>query len=257
MSQRLQGKVALVTGGASGIGRGIARRFAAEGAAVVIADVNAAGAEEACVEIRRDGGEALAVTADVTQGADCERMVTEAVGRFGQLNVLVNNAGIGGGQALAEMDEEAWDRVLDVNLKGVFRVCKAAFPALVAAGGGSVVNIASLAAFVAPPGFGAYGASKAGVVQLTRVLATEGGRHQIRANALCPTWVWTPLVARHLAEAGDPVAVQAELASGIPLGRIATVEDVAAAALFFASDEAAFLTGVALPIDGGSSIKMR
>jgi NAD(P)-dependent dehydrogenase (short-subunit alcohol dehydrogenase family) len=257
MADRLQGKVALVTGGASGIGRGIALRFASEGAAVVVADVNAAGGAAVGAEIRQAGGQALAVTADVTRGADCERMVAAAVERFGRLNVLVNNAGIGGGQALAELDEAVWDRVIEVNLKGVYLGCKAAFPALVAAGGGSVVNIASLAAVVAPPGFGAYGASKAGVVQLTRVLAVEGARFQVRANALCPTWVWTPLVASHLAEAGKPAAVQAELAASIPLGRIATVEDVAAAALFFASDEAAYLTGVSLPIDGGTSIRVR
>lgn len=257
MGDRLQGKVALVTGGASGIGRGIALRFASEGAAVVIADVDAAGGEAVVTEIRQAGGQALAVTADVTKGADCGRMVAAAVEGFGRLNVLVNNAGIGGGQALAEMDEAVWDRIMDVNLKGVYLGCKAAFPAMVAAGGGSVVNIASLAAMVAPPGFGAYGASKAGVVQLTRVLAAEGARFQIRANALCPTWVWTPLVARHLAEAGDAATVQAELATSIPLGRLATVEDVAAAALFFASDEAAFLTGVALPIDGGTGIRVR
>src|SRR3954451_1971432 len=143
MADRLQGKVALVTGAASGIGRGIALRFAAEGAAVVVADVDAAGAEAVCAEIGRAGGQARAVTADVTRGTDCERMVAEAVQRFGRLNVLVNNAGIGGAQAIAEMDEALWDRIMDVNLKGVYLGCKAAFPALVAAGGGSIVNIAS------------------------------------------------------------------------------------------------------------------
>jgi NAD(P)-dependent dehydrogenase (short-subunit alcohol dehydrogenase family) len=255
MGGRLEGKVALVTGGASGIGRGIALRFAREGANVVIADLDAAGGEAACEEVRGAGGRALSVTADVTSEADCHRMVSETLARFERLNILVSNAGIGEGHALAELEEEVWERILAVNLKGVYLCWKAAFPALADAGGGAVLNMASVAATLARPGLGPYGASKAGVVQLTRVMALEGAPHQIRANALCPTWVWTPLVARSMEPDRDPETAREELAARVPLGRIGTVEDVAAAAVFLASDEAAFLTGIALPIDGGTSVR--
>jgi NAD(P)-dependent dehydrogenase (short-subunit alcohol dehydrogenase family) len=141
--------------------------------------------------------------------------------------------------------------VVDTNLKGLFLCCKAAFPALVARGGGVIINLASLAGMVVSPGMGAYAASKGGVIQLTRVLALEGARHRIRANALCPTWVDTPMVQGYIDAQRDPSLARKEMNRAVPLGRIATVDDVAAAALFLASDEAAFLTGLALPIDGG------
>jgi NAD(P)-dependent dehydrogenase (short-subunit alcohol dehydrogenase family) len=252
MEPRFTGKVAVVTGGASGIGRAIAGRLAAEGAVVIIADRDATRGEAAAEELSTSGAEGTFAELDVTRAADCARVVELAVDRGGGLDLLVCSAGIGAGAPIAMLDEADWDRVLDVNLKGTFLCARAAFPALAARGGGAIVNIASIAGFLAAPGFGAYAASKAGVIQLTRVLALEGAPQNVRANSLCPIWVETPLLQRHLESASHPAIARREMVRRIPLGRIATVDDVAAAALFLASDEAAFITGVALPIDGGA-----
>lgn len=252
MEGRFTGKVALVTGAASGIGRRIAERLAAEGAAVVLADRSGPAAEQAAAALAAEGRSARAVEGDVTHAADCQRMVEDATTHFGGLDVLVNSAGIGRGGPIAELPESDWDVVLDVNLKGTFLVCRAAFPALVARGGGAIINLASLAGMAASPGFGAYAASKAGVIQLTRVLAVEGAPQGIRANSLCPVWIDTPLLEGYITRTPDPAATRRQMTAMIPLGRIGSVDDVAAAALFLASDEASFITGVALPLDGGA-----
>ncbi len=253
MTERLSGKVAIVTGAASGIGRAIAERLADEGAAVLIADRDADGGAAVAAGLVAAGRRAGFLQADVTQFEACAAMVRGAVGRWGGLDILVNNAGIGAAAPVALMEEPVWDRVIEVNLKGVYLGSRAAFPALQARGGGSILNIASLAAVCAAPGFGAYAASKAAVVQFTRVLALEGAPAGIRANALCPIWVDTPLVRRYLETLPDPPAEARAMAARIPLGRFATVTDVDAAALYLTSDEAAFLTGIALPVDGGYS----
>jgi NAD(P)-dependent dehydrogenase (short-subunit alcohol dehydrogenase family) len=250
LANQLDGKVAIVTGGASGIGKAIAARYAAEGAAVVVADLNAEDGSAVASEIVADGGKAVFQQTDVTRAADCERAVATALDRFGRLNIMVNSAGIGAGAPVAELEEVVWDAVLGVNLKGVFLGTKYAFPALARSGGGLILNLASIAGLVASPGFAAYGASKAGVIQLTKVTALEGASFQIRANALCPTWVDTPLVERYLQQMPDPAAAQRAMTEAIPLGRLGTTDDVAGAALYLASDAAAFISGVALPIDG-------
>jgi meso-butanediol dehydrogenase / (S,S)-butanediol dehydrogenase / diacetyl reductase len=252
MKPRFAGRVAIVTGGASGIGRGIAGRLAAEGAAVLVADRNGAAGEEVVARLGGEEARCAFQETDVTQESDCARMVAAAVDRWGGVDVLVNSAGIGDGAPVHELEETRWDRVLDVNLKGVFLCCKAALPALATRGGGAIVNIASLAGMVAAPGFGAYAASKAGVMQLTKVLAVEGARQGVRANAVCPIWVETPLLEGYLAGAPNPAAARRGMEAQIPLGRIGTVDDVAAAVLFLASDEASYITGVSLPIDGGA-----
>jgi NAD(P)-dependent dehydrogenase (short-subunit alcohol dehydrogenase family) len=229
----------------------MARRFAEEGAAVVVGDIDEAGGERVVAAIAAAGGRARFVTTDVSQAAACARLVESAVAEFGRLDVMVNNAGVGSVAPIAELEEAEWDRILTVDLKGVFLGAKYAFPALVTCGGGVILNMASVAGQVAAPGFGAYGVAKAGVIHLTRVLALEGAPYGIRANALCPTWCDTPLVRSYLDEDPQPHAARLRLEESIPLGRLGAPEDVASAALYLASDEAAFVTGVTLEVDGG------
>jgi len=244
MSERFHGRVALITGGAGGIGLGIGMRLAAEGAAVLLTDVADA------PEVLPPG--AAFHPADVTRAADCAAAVATAVDRWGRLDVLVNAAGIGLGATVAELPEADWDRVLDVNLKGAYLMSRAAWAPLAEAAG-AIVNIASLAGLVVRPGMGPYAASKAGLIQLTRVLAVEGAPSGLRANAVCPVWTDTAMLDRFLESTGHPERTLRLIRAGIPLGRTATVEDVAAAAAFLAGDEARFVTGVALPVDGGAS----
>lgn len=249
---RLAGRCALVTGAGSGIGRESARLFGAEGAAVVAADVDEAGAAETAAAVEAAGGRAAAVRADVSRSADVEAAVGEAERRFGALHVLMNNAGIFPDRDGSPVDtpEDVWDRVLAVNLKGVFLGCKHGIPALLRAGGGSIVNTAS---FVAVMGAAtsqiAYTASKGGVLALTREVAVEYARRGIRANALCPGPVNTPLLQALLA---DPAA-RARRMAHIPVGRLAEAGEVARAALFLASDESSYVNGTTFLVDGAIS----
>lgn len=252
MAKRLEGKVAIVTGGASGLGQAIAGLFAAEGASVVIGDVDTERGPQVAAELESRGAGVVFVEADVTKAAHHQRLVDTAVARFGGLHIQVNNAGIGAGAPIADLVEELWDAVVAVNLKGVFLGTKYAFPALVRSGGGVILNMASLAGLIASPGFAAYGASKAAVIHLTKITALEGAPFQIRANAICPIWVETPLVRAYLNEFPDPAAAREAMRAAIPLGRLGTPDDVAQTALFLASDAAAFLSGVAIPVDGGT-----
>jgi NAD(P)-dependent dehydrogenase (short-subunit alcohol dehydrogenase family) len=242
MAQRLGGKVAIVTGAGSGIGRAIATALHAEGASVALADIT--GNEKAVAD--ELGDRTLAVRADVTSGAGVAALVAAAREAFGGLHVIVNNAGIDGDMGpLADSSEENFDRVIAVNLKGVFLGMKHALPLMVAGGGGSVVNIASAAGLVGFPMISAYCASKGGVVQLTKAAALEYAAAGIRVNAICPGLIDTPLLA-----AIDPAMTEVARAM-TPLGRLGRPEEIANLAVFLASDESSYITGAALPIDGG------
>lgn len=247
---RLEDKVALITGAASGIGRTAANLFAAEGANVVIADVSAHTGEEAVEEIRSAGGQAAFIRTDVTKAADVETMVRFAVQTFGGLHVLYNNAGIFHAEdgGTVETAETIWDRVIDINLKGVWLGCKFGIPAMLRSGGGSIINVASFVALMgaATPQI-AYTASKGGVLSMTREIAVEYARQGIRANALCPGPIETPMLAELLS---DPQR-RARRVVHIPIGRFGQADEVARAALWLASDESSLMTGAALVVDGG------
>jgi len=249
---RVSGKVALVSGGASGIGRGIVQRLAQEGAKVAITDLAAEAGQALAREI---GSAAIFLAQDVTVEADWPRIVAAVQAKFGALHILVNNAGIGGGrQQNPEQDTlENWRRVNQVNLEGVFLGCKYAIPAIHAAGGGSIVNISSLAALIGTPTLGAYGASKAGVRQYSKSVAIHCARkgYNIRCNSIHPGLIQTPLLDGLFLSMPDPERRRAEMAAGVPLGRIGTPEDIAQAALFLASDESKYVTGIELVVDGG------
>jgi NAD(P)-dependent dehydrogenase (short-subunit alcohol dehydrogenase family) len=256
---RLRGKVAIITGGGSGLGRAMALRFVAEGARVLVADINEAGGQETVAALGRLGAEdAVAFRrVDVTDEADCEAAVSDAVARWGRLDVMVANAGIGALGFIANLAREEWDRVIAVNLTGVFLCAKHAFRAMQGMGGGSILITASVAGLGGTPRLGAYGPSKAGAIQLMQTLALEGARFNIRANALCPVWTDTPMVDGFVSGLTPqaPDQMRARLAADIPLGRMGTPDDVANAALYLASDEAAFITGVAFPVDGGHTAR--
>jgi len=247
---RLDGKVALITGAASGIGKIAATLFAGEGARVVLADVMDDVGGSAAEEITAAGGEAVYVHTDVSESGDVEAAVQTAMDRFGSLTILYNNAGIfpADDGSVTDTSEETWDLVMNVNLKGVFLGCRHGIPAMPRSGGGSIVNVASFVALMgaAAPQI-AYTASKGGVLSMTREIAVEFARQGIRANALCPGPIETPLLAELLA---DPARRERRLVH-IPVGRFGRADEIARAALFLASDESSFITGATFVVDGG------
>lgn len=247
---RLEGKVALITGGGSGIGKASCLRFAAEGAKVVVVDLKQETADATAREIVEAGGTASAFAANVAKAKDSEAMVAFAEEQYGALHIAFNNAGVfhADDESVTTTSEEIWDFVIDVNLKGVFFGCKYEIPALLRAGGGSIINTASFVAVMgaAVPQI-AYTASKGGVLAMTREIAVEFARQNVRVNALCPGPVETPLLAELLA---DPARRQRRLVH-IPPGRFARAEEMANAALFLASDEASYVNGSTFLVDGG------
>ncbi len=250
---RLAGKTALITGGGTGIGRACALLFAREGARVAVAGRSAEPLRAVVAEIERAGGQALAVTCDVTHAEQVERAVRAAVERFGALNVVVNNAGVLTLGSVEQTPESEWARVLGVNLTGTFLVSRAALPELRKAGGGSIVNIGSLYGLIGLKNRAAYAASKGGVAQLTRSMALDHAHEGIRVNCVCPAIVETEMIQQVFASQPDPAALRRQRIEQIPLGRMGRPEDVAQLALFLASDESSWMTGVALPLDGGLS----
>ncbi len=247
---RLDGKVALITGAGKGMGRVAAELFAAEGASVAVADRVRADGEEAVAAIEAGGGNAVFVPVDVSDATEVAAMVATTVEAFGGLHVLYNNAGIfpadDGGAT--ETPESTWDTVMDVNLKGVWLGCKYGIPAMLESGGGSIINVASFVALMgAATAQIAYTASKGGVLSMTREIAVEYARQGIRANALCPGPIGTALLAELMS---DPARRERRLVH-IPMGRLGRAEELAKAALFLASDDASFMTGSQLVVDGG------
>ena len=261
MPGRLEGKVAIVTGAASGIGREAARLFVAEGARVMCADIDAAGVDETLRIARRiapDG--AIAARVDVTIPADVERMVAETVGAFGRLDVMYSNAGIGESCNAIDLTIEQWNRMIAVNLTSVWLCAKYSLPRLIAAGGGSIINQSSSAGLIGVPAMPHYCAAKTGVIGLTRQLAIDYGQNHVRVNAICPSAIPTPLMATVLSkrakDAGSNASVpemEAAAAAKLPLRRLGVLADCANLALFLASDESAWITGTAMPLDGGLS----
>ena len=247
----LAGKRALITGGASGIGRATALLFVREGAAVSIVDLDEAGGQAVAHKIADEGGRAIFVRCDVSQAADCQRAVQQTVDELGGLDILFNNAGVIRRASVLETSEEEWDRVMAVNVKAVFLLSKCAIPVMAQAGGGVIINTASGWGLVGGRKAAAYCASKGAVVLLTRAMALDHGQQNIRVNCICPGDTDTPMLrheARQLDESDERFLAKA---AERPLQRIGQPEDIAQAALYLASDASSFVTGAALVVDGG------
>ncbi len=249
---RLFGKVAIVTGGANGMGRTTALLFAREGAKVVVGDIDATAGAAVVAEAKAAGGEILYCHCDVSKEADVASLVAHAEARFGKLDTIFNNAGIEQpATPSADLSEEVFDRVMGVNLKGTFFGCKHAIPALLRNGGGTIVNNSSVAAFANVGGNLSYAASKGAVMSLTRVLAIEYAAHGIRVNAINPGVIDTDMNVRNKARAADADGWTTRALAAIPMGRMGTGLEIAETVLYLASDQSSFVTGIGLVIDGG------
>jgi len=248
MKNLLEDRVALVTGGSSGIGRATALVFAREGAMVVVADLVVEGGEATVQAIKKAGGDAAFVKCDVSKASDVEALIKKTVDTYGRLDCAFNNAGVGPFGTTAECTEEDWDITINVNLKGVWLCMKYEILQMLSQGGGVIVNTASVGGLIGTPGIAAYTASKHGVVGLTKTAALEYVQAGIRVNAVCPGTVLTPLVERGL---GTDPAMKDALLSKHPIGRFGKAEEIAEAVVWLCSDAASYVTGVAFPVDGG------
>lgn len=248
---KLDQRVAVITGAGSGIGQAMARLFAREGARVLAADVNGPAAEATARMIGEEGGSCQAMTVNVVEPDQVREMIERARSLYGRLDILCNNAGIGSTTDVVECEPDEWDRVMTVNVKSVYLGCKYGVPAMLAQGGGVIINTASVAGMVGIVKRAAYCASKGAVIALTRQVAIEYVKQGIRVNCLCPGTVDSPWVGRLLDQTEDRAAARKALEARQPMGRLGTPEEVAAAALYLASDDAAFITGTGLVLDGG------
>ncbi|MDB5085354.1 MAG: family NAD(P)-dependent oxidoreductase, partial [Bacilli bacterium] len=242
----------VVTGAASGIGRAIAIRFAVEGACVVVNDISESGNEVVDV-IHKLGRQALFVQADIRTESSVNELMQKASSYYGALHILVNNAGVSGGKSVVAAGEEEWDRFMNLNLKGAWYCCKYAIPLLIASGGGSIVNIASTHAFRTQPNHFPYHSAKAGMLAMTSGICIDFGSQGIRANSVCPGFIETPLAEAHMRQFPNRAEKTRIMLASHPVGRFGKPEDVAAAAVFLASDEASFISGTTLVVDGGRS----
>jgi len=250
---RLKNKVALITGGTSGIGEATALLFAAEGAKVAITGRNEARGAGVVAGIRQSGGEAVFIRADVSLASDCQRAVAETLRVFGRLDILFNNAGVFYPQTALECSEKEWDEQIDVNLKGTFLMSKFVLPAMIAQKSGVIVNNSSGWGIVGGDRAVAYCASKGGVVLITKAMAVDHGRQGIRVNCICPGDVETPMLPEDAKMRGMKWEDYLAGCASRPLGRVGTVEEIAKAVLFLASDDSSFMTGAALVVDGGGT----
>ena len=248
---RLGGKVAIVTGSAGGLGRAIAVLFAQQGARVVNADINVPGGEETVAIIADAGGEAIFCETDVAKAADCKRMVQAAVEHYGRVDILVNNAGVEIRGGVLTLTEQEWDDMLDVDLKAIFLCSREAIPEMIKAGGGSVINIASVLSFDVIPERAAYSAAKAGAIHLSKSIALDCAQYNVRCNALAPGAFHTPLLEQSMIDSGDYEGTKEFLKAKSVFGRMGELVELAQAALFLASDESSFVTGSVLNCDGG------
>lgn len=249
MIKQFAGKVALVTGAASGIGRVSALALAKEGAKVVVSDVSVTEGEATSQQIAQAGGQAIFVKTDVTKAPEVEAMINETITAFGRLDFALNNAGIDGVRArTAEYPEEIWNQVIQVNLTGVFLCLKYEIPIMVKQGIGAIVNLSSVAGVTGFPGHAAYTASKHGVIGLTRTAALDYARAGLRINAICPAYTRTPMVERMITQHPD---LEQKLIARVPLGRLGTPDEIAQAVVYLFSDAAGFITGHSLVMDGG------
>ncbi|MCL4394866.1 MAG: glucose 1-dehydrogenase [Chloroflexi bacterium] len=251
MTQQLAGKSAIITGAATGIGKASAKLFAREGANVVVADVDAAGGQQVAREIQAEGQTAIYVSVDVTDPAQVQNLMDQTLARFGRIDVLFNNAAVNLFARATETLVQEWDRVMSVNVKGVFLGCKYVIPIMQRQGGGSIVNSSSAAGIVGLRNLAAYTASKGAVLQLTKNLALDYAQDRIRVNALCPGVTATEMTVKMIATSNDPEGEKRRLSSGNPLGRMAEPDEIARAALFLASEASSFMTGAFLLADGG------
>ncbi len=251
---RLKDKVAIITGAADGIGKAVAVRFSQEGAKVVMADINTEKGTEAVRKICENGGEALFVTCDVGSSDAVKNVVEQTVLKYGRIDILHNNAGIDYSSTFTEMDEDSWNRVLNINLTSMFRTCRYAVPHMKKNGGGTIVNMSSMQAYLGFEGYTAYAAAKGAILSMTKQLAVELAPFHIRVNSVSPGTINTPMTIHFFENSSDPEAIHKENAM-YALGRIGEPEEVADAVLFLASSESSFITGIDLKIDGGLVIK--
>ncbi len=254
MTSRLAGKVSFITGGARGIGYATALLFAREGAHLALADTDEIELTKALEALQGAGASVTATVCDISNKTDITSAINTAVSRHGAIHVLVNNAGVTLTQPFVDTSDEDIDKLVAINLKGTIFTSQAAIPHMIAAGGGSIINDASNAGLVGRPWQSVYGATKAGIISLTKSMALSHARQNIRVNCICPGSIDTPMLRGALAASGDFTGNWHKTELVIPLGRIGVAEDVANATLFLASDEASYITGVALPVDGGRTV---
>jgi NAD(P)-dependent dehydrogenase (short-subunit alcohol dehydrogenase family) len=248
---RLEGKVAIITGGNSGIGRSTALLFSQEGATVVVGARNQARGEAVVEEIVSSGGKAQFIATDVADASQVENLVASTMAAYRRLDLLVNNAGTGPFKKITDTTLSDWDHIMDVNLKGIYLMSKAAIPQMQRQGGGNIINVASQLGLVGDSDHAAYCASKGGVIQLTRALAIDHAGDQIRVNCVCPGPIWTPMIEHQFEHAPDPEDEQRRIEDKMPLRRLGRPEEIASVILFLACEDSSYMTGAVVAVDGG------